>query len=157
MDLDLAGYSDDELLRLWKRIPEVLRERGVCRTRNVVSDVAERLVADKLGLTLAGNSTRSYDASDSCGLSYQIKARLHNEWNTSRQLGDIHCLTDERPFDYLIAVFFSDGFPAAQCGYKIPLSIVRRFVRKKGNRDVLLAQGQVLSAPGVEDITSRLR
>ena len=30
------------------RITEVLRERGICRTRNVVSDVAERIVAQTL-------------------------------------------------------------------------------------------------------------
>src|SRR6266446_10133233 len=105
-DFAFAQYSDDDLLRLWKRIPEVLRERGICRTRNVVSDVAERLVAQKLGLTLAGNSTRSYDATDVTGQRYQVKGRLHNEWNASRQLGDIHYLNEERPFDFLVASVF---------------------------------------------------
>lgn len=149
-------YSDDDLLRLWKRIPEVLRERGICRTKNVVSDVAERLVAQKLGLALAGNSTRSYDATDSNGQRYQIKGRLLSEWNDSRQLGDIHYLNESRPFDVLVAVFFNDGFPAVHCAYTIPLSVVRQFVRKKSNRDVLVAQGPVLNALGVEDITAKL-
>src|SRR5438309_619996 len=100
-NVDFEQFSDEDLLRLWKRIPEVLRERGICRTRNVVSDVAERLVAQKLGLTLAGNSTRSYDATDPTGQRYQVKGRLHNDWNKSRQLGDIHYLSEPRPFDFL--------------------------------------------------------
>ena len=115
---DFDHLSDDDLLRLWKRIPEVLRQRGICRTRNVVSDVAERLVAQKLGLTLAGNSTRSYDATDAAGQRYQVKGRLHNEWNTSRQLGDIHYLNEPRPFDFLIAVLFNDGFPGVHRAYR---------------------------------------
>jgi len=57
----------------------------------------------------------------------------------------------------LLAVLFSDGFPAVHSAYRIPLSVVRQFVRKKGDRDVLFAQGPVLSAPGVEDITAKLR
>jgi hypothetical protein len=154
---DFDSYSDDDLLRMWKQIPEVLRKRGICRTRNVVSDVAERVVATKLGLTLEENSNRSYDATDATGQRFQIKARLHNEWNASRQLGDIHNLNEQRPFDFLIAVIFNDSFPAVHCGYRIPLTVVRQFVRKKNNRDVLFAQGAVLTASGVEDITLKLQ
>jgi hypothetical protein len=100
-DFDFDAYSDEDLLRLWKRIPEVLRGRGVCRTKNVVSDVAERLVADKLGLTLAPNSTRDYDATDAEGKRYQVKARMLSTWNGSTQLGDIHHLNEPSPFDFL--------------------------------------------------------
>src|SRR6266851_8479900 len=155
-DFDFAQYSDDDLLRLWKRIPEVLRHRGICRTRNVVSDVAERLVAQKLGLTLARNSTPGYDATGAGGERYQIKGRLFSDSNPSKQLGDIHYLNEERPFDFLVAVFFNDGFPSVHAAYKIPLSVVRQFVRRKGNRDVLIARGPVLVAPGVEDLTAKL-
>src|SRR5215470_1281353 len=154
--VDLELYSDDDLLRLWKQIPEVLRKRGICRTKNVVADVAERLVSQKLGLALAGNSTRGYDATGPAGERYQVKARLHSEWNASRQLGDIHFLDEPRPFDFLIAVFFSDTFPSVHSAYKIPLPVVRQFVRKKNLRDVLIAKGAVLTAPGVEDITGLL-
>ncbi len=75
-DFDFARYLDDDLLRLWNRISVVLRQRGVCRTKNIVSDVAERIVAQKLGLSLARNSTRGYDATGPSGERYQIKARL---------------------------------------------------------------------------------
>lgn len=75
-DLDLTRYSDEDLLRLWNRISVVLRQRGVCRTKNIVSDVAERMVAQRLGLTLAPNSTRGHDATALSGERYQIKARL---------------------------------------------------------------------------------
>src|SRR5262249_43999322 len=108
-------------------------------------------------LALAGNSTRSYDATDANGLLYQVKGRLHNEWNKSKQLGDIRYLSEPRPFDFLVAVLFSDGFPAVHRAYRIPLDVVRQFARKKGSRDVRFAQGPVLTAPGVEDITLMLR
>lgn len=78
-------------------------------------------------------------------------------WNRSTQLGDIHGLHDGEPFDFLIAVLFSDGFPACHAAYKIPIDVVRQFSRKKGKRDVLMAQGPVLSAPGVENITAKLK
>lgn len=67
-----------------------------------------------------------------------------------------HYLNEPRPFDFLIAVLFNDGFPDVHSAYQIPLTFVRQFVRKKGNRDVLFAQGPVLTAPGVEDITVKL-
>jgi hypothetical protein len=156
VDFDFVRYSDDELLQLWNRISVVLRQRGVCRTKNIVSDVAERIVAQKLGLTLAPNSTRGYDATGPNGERYQIKARLWNAWNRSTQLGDIHHLDDGDPFDFLIAVVFSDGFPCAHAAYKIPLTVVRQFSRKKGKRDVLMARGPVLTALGVENITAQL-
>ncbi len=156
--MDFERCSDEDLLRLWKQIPEVLRKRGICRTKNVVADVAERLVAHRLGLTLASNSTRSYDAVGPRGERYQIKARLHSEWNASKQLGDIHFLEEARPFDFLVAVFFSDAFPGVHSAYKIPLTVVREFVRKKkSGRDVLIATGAVLTAAGVEDITGALK
>ena len=138
-DFDFARYSDDELLQLWTRIAVVLRQRGVCRTKNVVCDVAERIVAQKLCLMLAPNSTRGYDATGPSGERYQIKSRLRHAGNRSTQLGDIHHLHDGDPFDYLIAVLFDEGFPAVDAAYKIPLSVVRQFAREKDTRDLLLA------------------
>lgn len=155
--VELDRYSDDDLLRLWNQISAVLRQRGVCRTKNIVADVAERIVAQKLALTLAGNSTRGHDATGPNGERYQIKARLWSPWNRSTQLGDLHHLHDGDPFDFLIAVMFSDDFPGVHSAYQIPLSVVRQFARKKGKRDVLMAQGPVLAAPGVENITAKLR
>jgi hypothetical protein len=155
-EIDLAACSDDDLLRLWKRIPEVLRHRGICRTSNIVSDVAERAVSQRLGLTLAANSTRGYDATAPTGERYQIKARLITAWNDSRQLSDIHHLGDGDPFEFLIAVFFRDDFPNVLAAHKLPIEVVRQFARKKGLRDVLIMKGPILVAPGVEDITSMM-
>lgn len=47
-------------------------------------------------------------------------------------------------------------FPAVHAAYLIPLAVVRKFVRKKGTRDVLMVQGAILSAPGVKNITAKL-
>jgi len=155
-EIDLEPFSDVELLRLWKRIQQVLRDRGTGRTSNIVSDVAERLVSLSLNLTLAKNSTRGYDATAATGERYQVKARLATAWNGSRQLGDIRHLGKNDPFEFLIAVFFGDDFPNVHAAYKIPIEVVRKFVRKKGDRDVLIIRGPILVAPGVEDITSRM-
>ena len=156
-ELDLGTYSDDELLRLWKRATVTLRLRGVCRTKNVVGDVAERIVAAKLGLKRAGHDCKDYDAIAPDGTTYQIKARDVTAWNGSRQLGDLCGLHDGHPFDYLIAVFFGDDFPRVEAAYKVPLAVVRQYAKRKGKRDVLIAKGAVLAGPGVEDITGRLK
>jgi hypothetical protein len=74
-DLDLTTFSDHDLLRLWKRTMVALRLRGVGRTRNIVGDVAERVAAAKLGLTLAGNSNCGHDATAPDGTTYEIKSR----------------------------------------------------------------------------------
>jgi hypothetical protein len=51
---------------------------------------------------------------------------------------------------------FSHGFPAVEAADKIPLSVVRQFARRKGRRDVLMAQGPLLAASRVENITKQL-
>src|SRR4051812_49296903 len=107
-ELDLQGLSNDELLRLWRRTQTLLRSRKVCRSANIVADIAEGLVAEKLGCTLAGRSTRAHDAVSADGVTFQVKARLITPENPSRQLGDIHYLDEERPFDFLIAVLFGE-------------------------------------------------
>jgi hypothetical protein len=68
---DLNHYSDDDLVRLWHQAGNALRRRGVCRTGNIVSDVAESIVARKLALALTPNSTRGHDAVAPDGRTYQ--------------------------------------------------------------------------------------
>ncbi len=110
----------------------------------------------KLRLTLAGNSTSGHDATAPDGTTYQIKARDVTAWNGSRQLGDLARQHDGHPFDYLIAVFFGDAFPLVEAAYKISVAVVRQFAKRNGKRDVLIANGPVLTAPGVEDIARSL-
>lgn len=90
-----------------------LRNRGVTRTANNpvadVADVAESLVADALGLTLATGSTVGHDAVDSEGMRYQIKARRLTGKNTSRQMSTLRRLNDAS-FEYLVGVLFNEDF-----------------------------------------------
>jgi hypothetical protein len=110
----------------------------------------------KLRLTLAGQLDERSRRHGPRRTIYQIKARDVTAWNGSRQLGDLARLHDGHPFDYLIAVFFGDAFPLVEAAYKIPVSVVRQFAKRKGKRDVLIANGPVLTAPGVEDIARSL-
>ena len=152
-ELNLDRFTDHDLLRLWKRTTLELRTRRVCRSKNIVGDLAERIVATKLGLSLAPKVMKAIDATGPEGATYQIKARDLTGTNNSRQLGDLSGLHDGHPFDFLIAVFFGNDFPRVEVAYKIPLTVVRQYAKKKGKRDVLIAKGAVLTAPGVEDIT----
>jgi hypothetical protein len=68
---------------------------------------------------------------------------LLTELNRSKQLGEVHYLSDERPFDFLIAVLFSDDFPTVHAAYKIPLPVVRQFIRPK--KDVTFCSHRVPS------------
>jgi hypothetical protein len=52
------------LLKLHGAVSAELRRRGICRSgNNPVADYAEGLVALRLGLRLAPNSTAGFDAS----------------------------------------------------------------------------------------------
>lgn len=62
MRAHLRSHSVQELLTLYVDILDELRERGVIRTENgPIGDYAERLAANRLGLTLVKNSTVGYD------------------------------------------------------------------------------------------------
>src|SRR6185503_9291869 len=146
--MNLELLNDDELLRLWRQTQALLRQRGVCRSANVVGSVAESLVAEKLQLSLAAPSMRGHDAIAPDGTLFQIKARLMTVGNPSRQLGDVHYLHEERPFDFLIAVQDLSPLFGAAVTTSATTSGARRIVRPGANsfsvnaagRDWLLAQ-----------------
>jgi hypothetical protein len=151
--LDPADLSDTELLGLWAAVMEELRRRGVVRSsNNPVADYAERLVADRLGLELAANSTAGYDAvgSGPGGARYQIKARRLTGNHGSRQLSAIRNL-DGDGFDYLVAALFDAGFNLAEL-WKLPIALVREHAtyRAHVNAHVLHVRGAVLADPRAE-------
>jgi hypothetical protein len=76
-----------ELLQYYADIIDELKRRKIVRTvNNPLGDYTEWLVAQKLNLTLSGNSTAGYDAVDMVGTRYQIKSRRVHPANASRQL-----------------------------------------------------------------------
>lgn len=99
---DLKNLKKRDLLQLYGRLMEELRQRKLIRSsNNPVSDYAEKIVCDKLKLSIQGKSSKGYDAIDEkSGIKYQIKARRVTSHNKSRQLGVIRNI-DQKLFDYL--------------------------------------------------------
>ncbi len=156
-EFDWEGLTVPELLRCFADILDELKERKVVRTRNnPVGDYAEWLLTQRLGLLLERNSKRGYDATDTSGKRYQIKSRRLDQTNESKQLSVIRNL-DTNEFDYLVGVLFNRDFTVREA-YKIPHSVIREHAHfsEHQNGYILHLQGEVLAAPGVENITKVL-
>lgn len=156
--IDPKTCSVQDLLHLYVEILEELRSRKILRTANSpVGDYAEWLVANRLGLTLASNSTAGYDALDDQGTRYQIKCRRITREGKSPQLSAIRNLST-KDFDFLIVLLFDHGMEIDQV-YKIPHSLVGQYAvyRKHVNAHILIMRGPILSDPCVENITHLFR
>lgn len=155
----LPQYLPTEtLLSLNAQVIDILRERDVLRTNNnPAGGYAEFLVEQKLGLRRAPNSATGYDALSPEGRRYQIKARRLSGHRPSRQLGAIRDL-EKGLFDDLIAILFDASYRVIEA-YLLPHSVVVAYAefRQRTNSYRLHAQGAVLTAPGVKDITDRFR
>ena len=118
--------STEELLMWYNEIWEELKKRKVIRSgNNLVADYGEKIAADKLGLLLKKQSTKGYDATDTAGKKYQIKARKWEEGHPSKQLGVIRDLTI-RPFDFLVVVIFNSDLSLGGI-WKLPIETVSRY------------------------------
>jgi hypothetical protein len=147
-----------ELLQLYVDILDELRKRAIVRTANSpIGDYTEWLVAQRLNLTLSGNSTAGYDAIDTVGTRYQIKARRVHLANQSRQLSPIRNL-DGQKFDYLIAVIFNSDFSIQQAA-KIPHAVIAEYAsyRSHVNGYILHLRGAILKDSRVKDLTTILQ
>jgi hypothetical protein len=156
-EFDWEGLTVPELLRCFADILDELKERKVVRTRNnPVGDYAEWLLTQRLGLLLERNSKRGYDATGQDSKRYQIKSRRLDQTNDSTQLSVIRNL-DANEFDYLVGVLFNRDFTVKEA-YKIPHSVIREHASfsEHQNGYILHLQGEVLTAPGVENITKVL-
>ena len=156
-EFDWKVLTIPELLRCFANILDELKERKVVRTRNnPVADYAEWLVTQQFGLSLERSSKRGYDAIDQNGKRYQIKSRRLDPTNESKLLSVIRNL-DTNEFDYLVGVLFNRDFTVKEA-YKIPHSVIREHARfsEHVNGYLLHLQGEVLTAPGVENITEVL-
>ena len=144
--IDIKNLEDKELLQLYGRLMEELRQRELIRSsNNPVSDYAEKVVSEKLGLSLRGKSSKGYDAIDEkSGTKYQIKARRLTRHNKSRQLGVIRNL-DQKLFDFLIAVIFDESFEPIEI-WRIPRETIPKYARfsPHQNGHILVLTGEVL-------------
>ena len=154
---DWKALTVPKLLRCFADILDELKERKVVRTRNnPVADYAEWLVIQQLGLSLERSSKRGYDATDQSGKRYQIKSRRLDQINKSKQMSVIRNL-DASEFHYLVGVLFNRDFTVKEA-YKIPRGVIREHARfsEHQNGYIFHLRGEVLTAPGVENITEVL-
>jgi len=156
--MDLKQLQSSQLFTIYCDILDLLRERALIRsTNNPVGDYAEHLVSSALGLTLAAKSTTGFDAVDTYGKRYEIKARRITRHNKSRQLSAIRGL-DNCHFDFLVGVLFSEDFKVLKACL-IPQCKVDHFGKYKEhvNATIVHLRDAVWDAPDVVDITDAVR
>jgi hypothetical protein len=152
----VAKLSAQDLLGLHAEVSAELRRRGICRSaNNPVADYAEGLVAKALGLTLASASTTGFDATDSRGRRYEIKARRMTTLSKASMLSAIRGL-EKGHFDYLVAVIFNEDYTVRRA-VLIPRKTVARIAkfRKHVNAHIVMIR-DIWKAEGARDITKRL-
>ena len=121
-----------------------------------MADYAEHLIAQALNLQLVTKSTTGFDATDSEGNKYEIKARRLTPQNKSRQLSAIRGL-DKDHFNYLAGVLFTNDFKV-QKACLIPISVVHRLsvYREHVNAWIFILRDSVWEEDNVIDITDKL-
>lgn len=156
--VDLSALSIAELLAAHCSVIGELQRRGVLRSgNNPTGDYAEWLVSAKLGLELAGRSSKGYDAIDAQKIKYEIKARRVTPENPSTQMSPIRNLAGSH-FDFLIAVVFDSNWSVTAAA-KIPHSVISTVAsfKRHVNGHVMHLRPSVFSVAGVEDVTLVLR
>ncbi len=116
--MDLSNLSIDELIDLYARIPEVLKERGVIRTNNFLGDLGEYIAIQHYNgipglpnLQAAPAGTQNVDAISRNGERYSIKSTRSNGTGVFYGLGDPESKKiDKQKFEYVIIVQFFDNF-----------------------------------------------
>jgi hypothetical protein len=150
----LDKLNEKELLQLYCDLMEELRNHKIIRSgNNPVSDYAEKIVAERLNLTLSTGSNKGYDAFDEKSkLKYQIKSRRLTRHNKSRQLGVIRNL-NENLFDFLIAVIFDESLTPQEI-WKIPNHLIAKYSRYSDHQhgNILVLTGKILEDKEVERI-----
>lgn len=154
---DLSSMTVSGLLSAHGAVLDELRKRGILRSKNnPTGDYAEWLVSTRLGLSLAYNSAKGFDATDAAGVRYQIKARRVTPDNPSTQLGALRNL-GAREFDFLVAVVFDADWRVLRAA-KIPHGVVEGLAtfRSHTNGHVMHLRPSVLTVDGVEDLSAVL-
>jgi hypothetical protein len=153
----IDSLPDGDLLVLYVKILDTLRQRGTTRSaNNPVADYAEGLCAKALHLTLANKATTGYDGTDPDGRRIEIKARRITKENASRQLSAIRGI-DKEHFDLLAGVLFNADFTVMK-GCLIPHDVISEYGKhnQHSNSHRFLLRDSVWSLPGVRDITEEL-
>jgi hypothetical protein len=116
--MNLKDLSTEELIDLFARIPEELKERGVIRTRNFLGDLGEYVAIQHYNntpglpnLQAAPAGTQNVDAISRNGERYSIKATRGNSTGSFYGLGNPESEeADKQKFEYVIIVQFFGNF-----------------------------------------------
>jgi len=142
-----------DLIRCYLASRNGLKKLGILRSeRTLQGDYAEWLVAKMLQLHLAPSGVqKGYDATDSSGARYQIKARLVDSLTEPTSF-DFHQLADD--FDYLIGVFLDRKTFDVLGIIRIPYDIVRKGSSPDQNSSKVRFRWKrsMVSDPGIEKL-----
>jgi len=156
--MNLSDLTAAQLLVLHAQIADELRRRGITRSaNNPTGDLSEYLFCKTFGWTQAGNSHPNVDAIGQDGVRYQVRGRRLTRHNKSRQLSAIRDL-DGAHFDFIAGVLFNEDYTVMRAAL-IPHSIAveRSTFVKRTNSHRFLLRDDIWNAPGVRDITDKLR
>lgn len=118
MSVDIEHLTDEELVLMLSNLMQVLKVRGLIRTKNVVGDLGEYLAigyyntAENLPrLTVAAANTPHYDALDEQGRRYTIKAAT-GQRTSCFHLGPTLGTPEFGParFDILVIIVLTDAY-----------------------------------------------
>ena len=156
-DQELTRLSHAALLTLHASVGEEIRRRGLTRTsNNPVADLAERLAARALALTLAQSSTTGYEAVDAAGLRYEIKARRRTSRSKPTHLSALRSL-EAKHFDRLVVLLLDEDYSVVRASM-LPFHAVQSVARyRKDVNAHILSLRDAWAAPEATDITDRCR
>jgi hypothetical protein len=157
-EMNLSDLSAPQLLALHAKVADELRRRGVTRSaNNPTGDLAEYLFCKAFRLEQAGRSHPNIDAIGPDRIRYQIKGRRITPQNRSRQLGAIRDM-DSAHFDLLAGVLFNEDYSIARAAL-IPhaVALERASFVKRTNSHCFHLRDEIWNAPGVRDVTRKLR
>lgn len=157
---NLNSLSITDLLRLQTQTLNELRKRNVIRSANKpVGDFGEYLFCKAFGWEMTNNSQIGYDAKDSEGIRYQIKARqVVNNTPGERQLSALRNL-EGRHFDFIAGVLFSCDYSIYKAAL-IPYQTIvdcKPYFTQHTNNHIFYLKDSVWKIPGVRDVTEELR
>ncbi len=116
----LEKLSDIELIKSYSKVIELLKERGIVRTKNITGELGEHYAVEYYTSTpnlpklqAAPPSTRNIDAISTSGDRYSIKTISGNNKVTGVFYGlnnPDDTQVDSQKFEYLLIVILNDNF-----------------------------------------------
>lgn len=126
MDIDLAGMTAPDLLRLWAASMEELKSRELTRTNNnPVGDLAEAIAHEHYGGERGSFSQKGWDIRTPDGVRIQVKGMRRTATNKRVALSAIR----DTDFDTLLVVIFDTDFNLAQSFTMPSCAVESQFAR----------------------------